>query len=472
MMKKMIPGSHGIYVTSSCEFSQWPSETCDLPMIDNFVIINLYGQEYKLDKTWLMLLAMFEIKEKDAIKNIRFVKLDYSTFEVPWRAVYIYPRYFDPDTKKYRRVPGYPNIAVGIDGTCIDTKDGGLIRHTLNSNGYPTVYTYDSLRSKSITIDVHRLVAIAWIPENYKEQDVIINHIDGVKTNCHVYNLEWTTYQGNNIHAVQNGLRPNCCTCKLRDITTGDILEFPSIQETATFLGYKTTNKDSKLFGSTFVNKLYNDKYELRVGDDSRPWFYTGDKKIMSSSHSFQIITILDNGNTLVFHGARDIVRHYKVWNCDGGLDTVLAKLKVIRPDLKILGVSRSDIVVPIQVKNVSSGEILDFPSIRAAARDLGFPKTMIGLVVRHAGAKEYKGFVMRYRSDDPWPEIQENKFKPVTVLVKDLQTQEETEYPSLKAVARALGIDRKRITRMLRYQKKGDRWKMSEVPSSYDLAA
>ena len=129
-------------------------------------------------------------------------------------------------------------------------------------------------------------------------------------------------------------------------------------------------------------------------------------------------------------------------------------------------------IVIPIQVKNVSSGEVLDFPSIRAAARDLKFPKTTISLGVRYAGEKAYKGFVMRYRSDDPWPIVQESKFKPVSVLVKDLSTQEETEYPSLKAVARALGIDRKRITRMLRYQKKGDRWKMSEIPNSDDSAA
>ena len=471
-MKKLVPGSHGVYVTSSCEFSQWPSEVCDLPMFDNFVTITLYGREYTLDKTWVMLLAMFEIKEEDAVNNVRFVKLEYSTFEVPWRAVYVRPRYFDSGVRKYRRIPGYPRIAVGIDGICINTTNGRHVKQSIDAYGYSVVTTYDSLRNKHMTIGIHRLVAIAWIPEGYKDPNVMVNHIDGNKLNCHATNLEWTTCHGNNLHAIQNGLRPNCCACKLRDITTGEILEFPSIQETAAFLGYKNKNKESKSFGSTFDNKLYNEKYELRVGNDSRPWFYTGDKKIMSKNCSFQIITILDNGNTLVFHGTRDIIKRYGVWNSGGGLDAVLTKLKIIRPDLEILDVSRSDIVIPIQVKNVSSGEVLDFPSIRAAARDLKFPKTTISLGVRYAGEKAYKGFVMRYRSDDPWPIVQESKFKPVSVLVKDLSTQEETEYPSLKAVARALGIDRKRITRMLRYQKKGDRWKMSEIPNSDDSAA
>lgn len=463
MMKKFIPGSQGIYVTSSCEFSQWPSEECDLPMRDNFVTINLYGETHELDKNWLMLIAMFEIQDRDIIQNVRFVKLPYSKHEVPWRPVYKNPRYTD-ESKVYRRIPGYPNVGISVDGSCIDPHTTEPHVLSLSSTGYYTTWTYDGLRSVNKSIGVHRLVALAWLSESFDEPNVIVNHKDGNKQNNHARNLEWTTFYGNNVHAIKTGLRGECCSCRVRNIETEEIIEFPSIQETAKFLGYKRTAKDSKLFGSTFINKLYNGKYELRVEGDDRPWFYTKDKQIMSTTPSYNVISILDNGITKVFHGARDIIKHYKVWNAGGGLDSVLSKLKIIRPDLEILDVIKPDIVSSVQIKEISTGIVTEYPSIRALERALGYPKVMLDLVIKYKGSKEYHGYVMRYTSDEPWPEILENKYKPVKIEVTDLETQEVIEYPSLKAVARSLGIDRKQIKRMLRYQKKGDRWKLKKL--------
>lgn len=463
MMKKFVPGSQGIYVTSSCEFSQWPSEECDLPMRDNLITINLYGETHTLDKTWVMLLAMFEIQDRDAIQNVRFVKLPYSKYEVPWRAVYRSPRYIDPE-KRYRKIPGYPRVSVSIDGICVDNTTQQQLKPTIDTYGYHVLQVYDSLRCSRVTLGIHRLVALAWLVDDFFEPNVIVNHKDGNKINNHAHNLEWTTFYGNNIHAIKTGLRERCCSCRVRDIETEEIIEFPSIQETATFLGYKRTAKDSKLFGSTFINKLYNGKYELRVEGDDRPWFYTKDKQIMSTTPSYNVISILDNGITKVFHGARDIIKHYKVWNAGGGLDSVLNKLKIIRPDLEILDVIKPDIVSSVQIKEISTGVVTEYPSIRALERALGYPKVMLDLVIKYNGSKEYHGYVMRYTSDEPWPEILENKYKPVKIEVTDLETQEVIEYPSLKAVARSLGIDRKQIKRMLRYQKKGDRWKLKKL--------
>lgn len=51
----------------------------------------------------------------------------------------------------------------------------------------------------------HRLVLQSFQPiDNYEGMQV--NHIDGIKTNNHLDNLEWCTNQENRIHACRNGL--------------------------------------------------------------------------------------------------------------------------------------------------------------------------------------------------------------------------------------------------------------------------
>ena len=51
---------------------------------------------------------------------------------------------------------------------------------------------------------VHRLVAMKYIPNPLKKK--CVNHINGIKTDNRVCNLEWNTYQENTIHAIKTGL--------------------------------------------------------------------------------------------------------------------------------------------------------------------------------------------------------------------------------------------------------------------------
>jgi len=51
---------------------------------------------------------------------------------------------------------------------------------------------------------VHRLVLLTFIGPS----PLIVNHIDGDKTNNHLSNLEYVTYQENTNHAIATGLTP------------------------------------------------------------------------------------------------------------------------------------------------------------------------------------------------------------------------------------------------------------------------
>ena len=90
------------------------------------------------------------------------------------------------------------------------SKDGFAYRNgskigSIGMNGYYMVRVYFN-DGTSWLQPTHRWVAQAFIPN--PDNKGYVNHIDGVKTNNHIDNLEWMTNQENCTHAVENGLIP------------------------------------------------------------------------------------------------------------------------------------------------------------------------------------------------------------------------------------------------------------------------
>ena len=70
-------------------------------------------------------------------------------------------------------------------------------------NGYLRVYMRRDSDYKRVDMYIHRLVALAFIPN--PENKRFVNHIDTNRSNNHVDNLEWCTSKENNQHSMNLG---------------------------------------------------------------------------------------------------------------------------------------------------------------------------------------------------------------------------------------------------------------------------
>jgi hypothetical protein len=82
-------------------------------------------------------------------------------------------------------------------------KKGRTLKLRESKDGY--LYTVFSVNSERKTIKPHRIVACVFIPNS--ENKPCVNHINGIKNDNRVENLEWVTYSENTIHAVKIGLK-------------------------------------------------------------------------------------------------------------------------------------------------------------------------------------------------------------------------------------------------------------------------
>lgn len=114
---------------------------------------------------------------------------------------------------------------VSDTGVVRKIKTGNTLKPKKNYKGYLRVMIM--INYKKYIFRVHRLVAQAFVPNPLNKPQV--NHINGIKTDNRVENLEWVSNEENHKHAIENGLvQKNRIKCAL--LYKGkEIMRFDSI---------------------------------------------------------------------------------------------------------------------------------------------------------------------------------------------------------------------------------------------------
>lgn len=170
----------------------------------------------------------------------------------------------------FYEIPGYSNYCVSREGRVLNKKNQQFLLGSENPAGYIN-YRITGDNGKVFTWGRHRLLCYVFKNPNKDIKNIVVNHLNGIKGDDRLSNLEWVTYQENAEHAGLIGLTEKCCPISVRDVDTGEVMDFPSIVECARFSGCSkdTINYRVKIG----ERRVFPERKQYRVYQPNTPWY-------------------------------------------------------------------------------------------------------------------------------------------------------------------------------------------------------
>lgn len=169
----------------------------------------------------------------------------------------------------FRYIPGFSRYQINLDGAVYSNCTHKNLSPYTDGMGY-SIYGVAPDVGKRTIVGMHRLLALAFLEYPAEVDTLDVNHLDGVKNHNWLSNLEWAKRKRNCDHAYSTGLRSDNVVTLVRNIYSGEVKEFYSIEECARKL--KVDGETVRLRLNMGGGKVYFPGYQLKRKDDLQPW--------------------------------------------------------------------------------------------------------------------------------------------------------------------------------------------------------
>lgn len=246
--------------------------------------ITLYGIELNVTAEWLYCYGKLKIRflpgYEDMVKDLDLFipnlpgdksmanKSPKAYFRTNREISIILPGYKSPTV--FRVIPYSPMFAISKEGFILNLKTRDI------NFGAPVSKenSYIRISLNNVQFQLHVLVASAWCENLDPKHRIVVDHINGIKTDYRAENLRWVTQSDNTHYAVASGTFFNALKCLLKNLTTGKITEYPSTTSAMRAIGRGGINLKNLNISrdKPYIFKLNNMWYQLQMYSDNPVW--------------------------------------------------------------------------------------------------------------------------------------------------------------------------------------------------------